>query len=202
MIADELEDAGPPADRLPAAGRPARQRDRAPAIPTRACGPAAASARRRRSASSTRFPGAERSSSARAAARRGPRRRRRRRGGARSRVLPGALPAPGREPDGGPTATVRFWRCANERAEAQAVAREIEHLLAAGRARPEDDLRPDRRRPAGARAGWSRPRSRSAASPSGAPARPRSSSGPRSATRSPGCGCSPTRPTPPRSSGR
>jgi DNA helicase II / ATP-dependent DNA helicase PcrA len=27
---------------------------------------------------------------------------------------------------------VRFWRCANERAQAQAVAREVEHLLAAG----------------------------------------------------------------------
>lgn len=32
---------------------------------------------------------------------------------------------------------VRFWRCSNERAEAQAVAREIEHLLAAGECRPE-----------------------------------------------------------------
>ncbi|MFN8149976.1 MAG: ATP-dependent DNA helicase [Solirubrobacterales bacterium] len=31
---------------------------------------------------------------------------------------------------------VRFWRCANERAQAQAVAREIEHLLASGEARP------------------------------------------------------------------
>ncbi len=28
--------------------------------------------------------------------------------------------------------TVRFWRCTNERAQAQAVAREVEHLLAAG----------------------------------------------------------------------
>ncbi len=33
---------------------------------------------------------------------------------------------------------VRFWRCANERAQAQAVAREIEHLLAAGKCRPAD----------------------------------------------------------------
>ena len=32
---------------------------------------------------------------------------------------------------------VRFWRCAGERAQAQAAAREIEHLLAAGEARPE-----------------------------------------------------------------
>src|SRR5204863_9706692 len=29
---------------------------------------------------------------------------------------------------------VRFWRCANERAQAQAVAREAEHLLAGGTA--------------------------------------------------------------------
>ena len=35
--------------------------------------------------------------------------------------------APGAEPG-----TVRFWRCRGERAEAQAAAREIEHLLAAG----------------------------------------------------------------------
>jgi DNA helicase-2/ATP-dependent DNA helicase PcrA len=32
---------------------------------------------------------------------------------------------------------VRFWRCRNERAQAQAVGREIEHLLAAGEAVPE-----------------------------------------------------------------
>jgi DNA helicase II / ATP-dependent DNA helicase PcrA len=32
---------------------------------------------------------------------------------------------------------VRFWRCRGERAQAQAVAREVEHLLAAGEARPE-----------------------------------------------------------------
>jgi DNA helicase-2/ATP-dependent DNA helicase PcrA len=32
---------------------------------------------------------------------------------------------------------VRFWRCAGERAEAQATAREIEHLLAAGEVPPE-----------------------------------------------------------------
>ena len=34
-------------------------------------------------------------------------------------------------------ARVRFWRCSGERAEAQAAAREIEHLLAAGEVRPE-----------------------------------------------------------------
>jgi DNA helicase-2/ATP-dependent DNA helicase PcrA len=32
---------------------------------------------------------------------------------------------------------VRFWRCDSERAEAQAVAREVEHLIAAGEVRPE-----------------------------------------------------------------
>lgn len=37
------------------------------------------------------------------------------------------------EPD-----SVRLWRCANERAQAQAVAREIERLLAAGDCNPED----------------------------------------------------------------
>ena len=40
---------------------------------------------------------------------------------------------------------VRFWRCANERAEAQAVAREIEQLLAAERVRAVGHLRPRRR---------------------------------------------------------
>ena len=68
----------------------------------------------------------------------------------------------------GDSAAVRFWRCANERAEAQAVAREIEHLLASGECRPEDDLRPHRRLGAGGPA-RSPPRSRSATSPSGAP---------------------------------
>jgi DNA helicase-2/ATP-dependent DNA helicase PcrA len=34
-------------------------------------------------------------------------------------------------------AQVRFWRCSGERAQAQAAAREIEHLLAAGEVRPE-----------------------------------------------------------------
>ena len=37
-----------------------------------------------------------------------------------------------RDPD-----AVRFWRCENDRAQAQAVAREVEHLLAAGEARAE-----------------------------------------------------------------
>ncbi len=32
---------------------------------------------------------------------------------------------------------VRFWRCENDRAQSQAAAREIEHLLAAGEVRPE-----------------------------------------------------------------
>ncbi len=37
-----------------------------------------------------------------------------------------------------PEPEVRFWRCANERAQAQAVAREIERLLGSGAARPAD----------------------------------------------------------------
>jgi DNA helicase-2/ATP-dependent DNA helicase PcrA len=70
---------------------------------------------------------------------------------------------------------LRFWSCENERAQAQAVARDVEHLA------------PWRRR-------W-----RSEGSRSISRDRPRSSSGPRSATRSPGCGRSPTRGTrPPR----
>ena len=36
-----------------------------------------------------------------------------------------------------PEGSVRFWRCSGERAEAQAAAREIEHLLAAGEVHPE-----------------------------------------------------------------
>ncbi len=43
---------------------------------------------------------------------------------------PGAEPAPGE-------GSVRFWRCRGERAEAQATAREIERLLAAGETLPE-----------------------------------------------------------------
>ncbi len=36
-----------------------------------------------------------------------------------------------------PETAVRFWRCESERAEAQAVAREVEHLIAANEVRPE-----------------------------------------------------------------
>jgi len=50
------------------------------------------------------------------------------------RELVAGSPGPLAEGDG----VVRFWRCANERAEAQAVAREVEHRLAAGTSRPED----------------------------------------------------------------
>jgi DNA helicase-2/ATP-dependent DNA helicase PcrA len=76
---------------------------------------------------------------------------------------------------------VRFWRCANERAQAQAVA--IRGRSASSSTTPASaaERLPQR---------W-----RSAASHSSSPAPPPSSSGPRCATRSPGCGCSPTRPT-------
>ena len=54
---------------------------------------------------------------------------------------PGAAPDGGggvaADGSGGTTDGVRFWRCHGERAQAQAAAREIEHLLAAGEARPE-----------------------------------------------------------------
>ena len=65
-------------------------------------------------------------------------------------------------------------------------AREIEQLLASGECAARRHLRRSPAPPA-ARAGWSPRRSRSAASPSAAPARPPSSAAPRSATRSPGC---------------
>ena len=96
---------------------------------------------------------------------------------------------------------VRFWRCSNDRAQAQAVAREVEHLLAAGEVRP-------RRVCVIAGSGWregapGRGGARGAQRPlplrrrRGALPAPR---GPR--RRSPGCGCSPTRPTRRPSSGR
>ena len=97
--------------------------------------------------------------------------------------------------------TVEFWRCANERAQAQAVAAEIERLVAreavdAGRDRGA------RARDSRARGRRSRSRSRSARCRTGWSARRPSSSAPRSATCSPGCGCSPTLATPPPSSAR
>jgi superfamily I DNA/RNA helicase/RecB family exonuclease len=49
-------------------------------------------------------------------------------------TLGSSPPRPG-DDDGVP---VRFWSCSNERAEAQAVAREIEHLLTSGASRPGD----------------------------------------------------------------
>jgi DNA helicase-2/ATP-dependent DNA helicase PcrA len=52
--------------------------------------------------------------------------------GAAEQTEPGEL-----DPDATPGCRVTFWRCGNERAQAQAVAREIEHLLAAGEVRPE-----------------------------------------------------------------
>ena len=100
---------------------------------------------------------------------------------------------------GGDDAAGPLLALAGERAEAQAAAREIEQLLASGEARPRRSASSPA--PASARAGWWRRRSRSAASHSGSPGAARSSSAPRSATRSPGCACSPTPTTPPRSSG-
>ncbi len=95
---------------------------------------------------------------------------------------------------------LRFWRCANERAQAQAVAREVEHLLA-DRGPAGSDLRADRR-PGGARRPGRRGDGGARHPASTSRGRRRSSSGPRCATRSPGCACSPTPPTPPPRRGR
>jgi DNA helicase-2/ATP-dependent DNA helicase PcrA len=45
-------------------------------------------------------------------------------------------PAPGSQGDP-PAATLRVWRCSDDRAQAQAAAREVEHLIASGTVRPE-----------------------------------------------------------------
>jgi superfamily I DNA/RNA helicase/RecB family exonuclease len=45
-------------------------------------------------------------------------------------AVEGRLEKPGRAGEG--EIPVRFWRCSNERAQAQAVAREVEHLIAGG----------------------------------------------------------------------
>jgi len=64
-------------------------------------------------------------------------------GGAVARAAAGVAELAGHtgpvEPESGAAGDswVRFWRCTSERAEAQAAAREIEHLLAAGEVRPE-----------------------------------------------------------------
>ena len=51
--------------------------------------------------------------------------------------IPERLEKPGRAAETEQEAPVRFWRCRNERAQAQAVAREVEHLIAGG-VRPEE----------------------------------------------------------------
>ena len=96
-----------------------------------------------------------------------------------------------------PRPQLRFWRCANERAQAQAVARDVEHLLAAGTSPEEICVLVED--PA-AKGGAGRGGDGGARHPlPPRRARPRSSSAPRCATRSPGCGCSPTPATrPPR----
>ncbi len=49
----------------------------------------------------------------------------------------GGSPPPPEAPGGGPDDVVRLWRCSGERAQAQAAAREVEQLLAAGEVKPE-----------------------------------------------------------------
>ncbi len=53
-------------------------------------------------------------------------------------LLPHRVAKPGGRAGEDAPGVVRFWRCRNERAQAQAVAREVEHLLASGEAAPED----------------------------------------------------------------
>ncbi len=61
-----------------------------------------------------------------------------RRSGSAISAAAAALAGEPADPEGdGDGALVRFWRCRGERAEAQAAAREIEHLLAAGETLPE-----------------------------------------------------------------
>ena len=97
---------------------------------------------------------------------------------------------------------VAFWRCANERAQAQAVAAEVERLIARGEAsRPRTIVRARALRARRGPGGRASP-SRSARSPTACRARRRSSSAPRCATCSPGCACSPTPATPARSCAR
>ena len=96
---------------------------------------------------------------------------------------------------------VAFWRCASERAQAQAVAAEVERLIARERRRARGRLRA---RALGARrgpGGRGRVRGARGAVPPVA-ARRRSSSAPRCATCWPGCGCSSTRATRARSCAR
>jgi DNA helicase-2/ATP-dependent DNA helicase PcrA len=46
-------------------------------------------------------------------------------------------PSPTEEGPAPPADSVRLWRCSDDRAQAQAVAREVEHLIATGTVRPE-----------------------------------------------------------------
>ena len=97
---------------------------------------------------------------------RAPRSDPRRRAAPSSRRTPDRLDGAGR--GAARRATSRFWRCASERAQAQAAAAEIERLIRAGA----DPGRDRRARALGAqsRARRSPPRSRSAPSPTGSPA--------------------------------
>ena len=115
--------------------------------------------------------------------RRGARRRRAQRGPARQAARRGAR------------RRLAFWRAANERAQAQATAADIERLITRDGVAPED-IAVLVRSASRARASRSPSRSRSAPSRTASPARPPSSSAPRCATCSPGCGCWSTRGTP------
>ncbi len=98
-------------------------------------------------------------------------------------------------------ASVAFWRCANERAQAQAVAADVERLIAREGVRARGRRRA---RALGAQRGPGGGRGARGARGALPPrrARRRSSSAPRCATCWPGCGCSSTPATPARSCAR
>ena len=131
------------------------------------------------------------------------------RSGARLLAAAGAVVAPIEDrlektlvaPPGAPGGEVAFWRCASERAQAQAVAAEVERLISREDVRARGRLRAGalgaRRGPGGG----GRVRGARGARTT-CRARRRSSSAPRCATCWPGCGCWSTRATRARSCAR
>ena len=119
----------------------------------------------------------------------------------RRRILDAAQAVVGTELTGDAGGDVAFWRATNERAQAQAVAADIDRRIAREglRARPGGGARAlgAQRGPGGGGGAGGARRCRS-----GSSAPRRSSSAPRSATSWPGCGCSPTPATPARSCAR
>ena len=152
---------------------------------------------RRTRADRRRRPGAARDPAAEARARRSPLESQRAvsRAGAARRVRRGRRAV---APDAAAGGEVAFWRCANDRAQAQAVAADIERLIAREGVDPGAVV--GARADGLARGAGGRGRARGASrAPPASSARRRSSSAPRSGTCWRGCGCWPIRPTPRRS---